>query len=208
MFSACLSTLENVQDCWHHVFAHNLNGNLKLAEACSRHKILWTSTMCADRIPSALQLNPKGPKGEFQTVKVDQICVKWKDRNEVKFATTGHATIERVNTQRRKPKNAGESLVWMWVEEYVSNVSNDYNNNMNGVDVADQLRTYYSTRLRTRKWHCFRVGAFDALICNAYTCYKVWFEQARMQGQPISQVVFRNAYATSLARGTEGPSPF
>ena len=132
------------------MFVDNLHGNIKLAEECFKRKILWTSTMRADRIPKSLKLSERGPKGEFACEKVGNVlCVIWRDRKEVKFATTGHLKVERVDTERRRPREVNGKLVWTPVTESVLNVSKDYNNFMNGVDVADQLRTYYSTKLRS-----------------------------------------------------------
>jgi hypothetical protein len=72
---------------------------------------------------------------------------------------------------------------------------------MNGVDVADQLRTYYSTKLRSRKWwHTFFFWVLDTAICNAYICYCIWWKQEKIEGQPLSHADFRKALAYNLAK--------
>ena len=208
-FSAVLSLLESLEGRWHHVFVDNLYGNLKLAEECLKRKILWTSTMRSDRIPRTLQLSAKGPKGEVVFEKVGSVLVvKWRDRCEVKFATTAHLAVEKVTTIRRRPRNVDGRLQWQDVPEEVLNISKDYNDNMNGVDVADQLRVYYSTKLRSRKWwHTFFFWAFDTAICNAFICYKIWWKNAQMEGDHLSHADFRKALAYHLAKFRPGVSP-
>ena len=208
-FAAVLCLLQSLEGKWHHVYLDNLYGNLKLAEECLRRKILWTSTMRSDRIPNTLQLTRKGPKGEVVETRVGNVLVlKWRDRNDVKFATTGHLQVQRVATIRRRPRNVNGRPHWENVAEEVLNVSKDYNHFMNGVDVADQLRTYYTTKLRSRKWwHTFFFWAFDTAICNAYICYKTWWKNAGVQGEHLSQADFRKALAFYLAKLRPGISP-
>ena len=90
-FSAVLAVLKHLEGRWHHVFVDNLYGNLKLAEERLMRKILWTSTMRVDKMPKSLKLSERGPKREFVSEKVGNVlCVMWRDRKLIKFATTGH----------------------------------------------------------------------------------------------------------------------
>jgi hypothetical protein len=46
---------------------------------------------------------------------------------------------------------------------------NDYNHHMGGVDIADQLRQYYSTQMRTlRNWFPLFLWLLDTAVINAY----------------------------------------
>ena len=200
-FAAVLCLLQTLEGKWHHVFVDNLYGNLKLAEECLLRKILWTSTMREQRIPASLKLTPKGPKGEVAQQKVGNVLVlKWRDRNEVKFATTAHLAVEKVDTVRRRPRHVNGQLQWMNVAEEVLNVSKYYNHFKNGVDVADQLRS-------RKWWHTFFFWAFDTAICNAFICYKVWWKNAGMQGKHLSQADFRRALSYHLAKFRPNISP-
>lgn len=51
----------------------------------------------------------------------------------------------------------------------IPKIIDDYNNNMNGVDVADQLRSYYSTQKMTqRTWMALFFWLLDTAIINSY----------------------------------------
>jgi len=50
----------------------------------------------------------------------------------------------------------------------------DYNHNMGGVDIADQMRSYYDTQLTSfRTWWPMLFWAYDIMVTNAYLIYKV-----------------------------------
>ena len=60
---------------------------------------------------------------------------------------------------------------------YRLNVINDYNNNMNNVDIADQLRgTYWFDRWmrKTKWWWSMFFWGFQMLLTNLYVTYKIY----------------------------------
>ena len=102
LYSAVLNLLATLEGSWHHVFLDNLYGNTKLAEELLQRKILYTSTMRSNRLPKTLILNKTDPKGHFISEKVGNVLIlKWRDRNDVKFATTGHLSVEKVNHSQK-----------------------------------------------------------------------------------------------------------
>ena len=69
--------------------------------------------------------------------------------------------------------------------------------------MADQLRGYYSTKLRTRKWwHSFFFWALDTAICNAYLCYcDEWGSQTQLAGmKALTHFEFRETLAQQLTQ--------
>ena len=49
----------------------------------------------------------------------------------------------------------------------------DYNRHMGGVDIANQLRSYYDTQLTSfRTWWPIHFWAYDTIITNAYIIFK------------------------------------
>ena len=104
----------------------------------------------------------------------------WKDQNVVLFMTTIVTGKEKELVLRRRPAatatNARTSRaifgddVTKWVE--IPGFINAYNHYMNGVDVADQLWSYYNTQKTHRKnwkplWHLL----LDIGVVNAFIIY-------------------------------------
>ena len=90
----------------------------------------------------------------------------WKDQNVVLFMTTVATGKESVLRERRRPAatatNARTSRAVFgedvtkdpWIPQFID----AYNHFMNGIDLADQLRSYYNTQKTYRKtwkplWH-------------------------------------------------------
>ncbi|KAG9073395.1 hypothetical protein KI688_001190 [Linnemannia hyalina] len=55
----------------------------------------------------------------------------------------------------------------------ISKIIDDYNNHMNGVDMSDQYRSYYSTQLPVcRTWMPLFFWILDTTIINAYLIHQ------------------------------------
>ena len=85
--------------------------------------------------------------------------LKWMDKKEVTFCTTAkaHSPLALVTTMRRRAvvDPVTHVLKRQMAEITVLNVAKDYNYNMNGVDIQDQMRTVFNIKLRKRKWWFF-----------------------------------------------------
>jgi hypothetical protein len=84
----------------------------------------------------------------------------------------------------------------------------DYNYNINGVDIADQLRAEMPTyRITWRSWFLYWFWLLDTTIVNAFLLW-YWEIENRCIGRALekerSQRVFREALVQSLI----GPAPF
>ncbi len=187
---------------WHHLFVDNLYSNVKMAQILFDKNVLLTCTARDNRIPEIVKIPNNAPSNSFSAAKKGSVlALTWKDRKVVKFITTGHSSPQLITIQKKKTLTAPDGTktrVCMNIETL--NVARDYNFNMNGVDIADQLRGNYSTKLRSRKWwHVFFWWALDTSICNAYTMY------VEHSSEPMTHLKFREKLALQLL-GEEHPS--
>lgn len=86
------------------------------------------------------------------------------------------------------------------------NIIDEYNNYMGGVDLFDQLRTYYRPdgRLRFRKWwHPIYVQSISFACTQAYICHKILCKRA--SEKPLSHIDFLLQIAEDLVNYV-GPS--
>jgi hypothetical protein len=76
----------------------------------------------------------------------------------------------------------------------------EYTTYMRGVDVADQLRTFYSSQSRSKKWwHRIFLAMLDVMEVNIYIIY---LDRCR-QGpnpvrRPMTHLQFKNALCEAL----------
>ncbi|KAK3259999.1 hypothetical protein CYMTET_31026 [Cymbomonas tetramitiformis] len=86
------------------------------------------------------------------------------------------------------------------------NVIDDYNNNMNGLDIADQLREIYrfdGPWMRQRKWWwALFLWALGVAVVNACLLYKRQCEQQEVpEGKRLTHVQFNVILAQELCSG-------
>ena len=127
------------------------------------------------------------------------------DNKPVPMITTGHHTMEDVTFTRRRVRiDAANGLPHTAMVELTRlNVIHDYNCHMDGVDVADQLRGYYSCWLKSMKWwHAILFWMLDTAMCNAYIMHK---EGLKGQAAPTkSHLQFQTALAHKLLDADAG----
>lgn len=90
---------------------------------------------------------------------------KWKDKRDVYFLSTIHR--DETESVTRRAKGGGEEIVIKPL------IVTDYNQNMSGVDISDQLMVYYACGRRTLKWYK-RVfwRLVEHVLINGYTLFK------------------------------------
>ena len=136
----------------------------------------------------------------------------WKDQNVVLFMSTISDGREMVRRLRRRPAktatNAASSRAIFGdsatKELDIPAFINMYNHYMNGVDNADQLRSYYSTqRVHYKSWKPLWHFLLDTTIVN---CYKIHHCIPKDSNQPRnhhSQRAFRTRLAIQLFERSE-----
>jgi hypothetical protein len=107
------------------------------------------------------------------------ICYAWQDNNTVIACSTVHQAGEEhtIVRSRRRPQATstnGPLVRKVFGEDVRKDLEiplfiDDYNHFMGGVDIADQLRAYYSTqRTSLRSWYPLFFWIVDTAILNAY----------------------------------------
>jgi len=108
-------------------------------------------------------------------------CLVWQDNSSVLFMTSYHDIKKKVERLRRRPKKTStnatvvhnifqdQSRKVLPIPEFID----DYNYHMGSVDIADQLRSYYTTQQRCRRnWFPLFYWLLDTSLVNAYRIQK------------------------------------
>ena len=86
-------------------------------------------------------------------------CLVWQDNSSVLFMTSYHDIKKKVERLRRQPEKTSTNATVVCdifqdrlrkvlpIPEFI----NDYNYHMGSVNIADQLRSYYTTQQRSRR---------------------------------------------------------
>lgn len=108
------------------------------------------------------------------------LAVFWQDNGPVKMLTTIHEMIGdewEVTRSRRRPRETSTNAAKVRQvfggsprkDLKILKMVDDYNFNMGGVDIADQLRSYYATQQTTRRnWMPLFFWLLDTAIVNSY----------------------------------------
>ncbi|XP_065182610.1 piggyBac transposable element-derived protein 3-like [Sycon ciliatum] len=119
--------------------------------------------------------------------------------------TTAHHDLEVVTFTRPRCQVNPETHLPHTVDVELTrlNVIHDYNCFMDGVDVADQLRGYYSCSLKCMKWwHAIFYWIVDTAATNAYLLHK---EGMKAQAaSPMTHLEFMADLAESLLSTPHG----
>jgi hypothetical protein len=109
--------------------------------------------------------------------KENTLCLAWQDNNVVIALSNLHTPKETVLRVRNQPRQTstngalarrafqGEPQKLIPIPKFID----DYNHNMNGIDVADQLRANYTLQRKARRnWWPYFYWLLDSAIINAY----------------------------------------
>lgn len=118
----------------------------------------------------AQRLKPRDIKeqGQFTTAQNGEMtaCL-WKDKKHIHLLSTAENPATLDSTVTRKSKNGDLR------EVRAPSIIPQYNDNMNGVDYADQQRTEYSTYRSSRKWWQYLFWfLFDVALTNGFILMK------------------------------------
>ncbi|KAG4067093.1 hypothetical protein HA402_000084 [Bradysia odoriphaga] len=147
----------------HHVYMDNYYNSIRLSE-----RLLQSQTHSTGTLRSNRKGNPKDviakklKKGELVWKRKGDVYIsKWKDKRDVLSITTAHhpALIEvanRYGIKKNKPTDIAA-----------------YNDNMGGIDRADQMVSYYSSPRKTIRWYkkvLFHL--LDLCVWNSFYIFK------------------------------------
>lgn len=122
------------------------------------------------------------------------VFVKWMDTREVSVCSTIHTAFSGNTVQRRvKTQDGG----WTTKSIPCPTPVTEYNKNMGGVDLSDQLIQYYSVHHKTMKWYRTLFFHFlDIAATNSYLLHKDIC--AEKQQQPMSHRDFLEELTAQL----------
>jgi len=128
------------------------------------------------------------------------LCLLWQDSNLILALSTIHSATDVIDHLRKRPEkrstNAGIVLK-VFGDSPKKKLAipvfiDDYSHHMNGVDVANQKRSSYSTHKTTHcNWFPILYWLLDAAIVNAYHIQCVYYKQQQKPNPIASQLDFR-----------------
>ena len=178
------------------VYMDNYYASPTLFDTLFAQNTIAVGTVRANRkeMPKAIK-NTKLKKGEVIFRQRDNLlALKWFDKRDVFILSTKHLpTMSIANDLNRD----GDPIV------KPTSVL-DYNKNMGGVDLFDQICKYYTFSRKTLKWWVKLFFHFINLaITNSYILYK----KNHNGPKPLSQYMFRKELARELINSHQLPRP-
>lgn len=174
----------------HHVYFDNFFSSVRLLEHLRVQDTFACATVRVNRkdLPPCARQKLR-PGGKIVRQKGKIVFTKWHDKRDVLVLSSNSSpdvpdvVIRRHNQQVHKP-----AVIAL------------YNENMGGVDLADQLRKYYSTGRSCKKWYKYLFWySIDVSVCNAFILYNHFCVG---QGKPkLKQVDFRTTLSKQLIGG-------
>ena len=110
---------------------------------------------------------------------------------------------ETIIKSRKKPYKKTKQIRQIWSNSYIKNLPipvyiDEYNQNIGGVDLADQYRASYAEKRRTcRTWIPLFKFLLQSTIANAV---KIWIAQGHSTIKDSASHKFRKQLATLLLR--------
>lgn len=157
-----------------HVLYHDRYfSSLKLCNALLKRGIRSSGTIMSNRIPKTVLLKTdkelkKEGRGSVDFVSDGKVCfIKWFD-NKAVYMISSNESIGQGNTVKRWCKKNGR-----YVQVKQPDVIKSYNKNMGGVDMADRMLSYCSSRGRTNKWTVRVIlHMLDLCVSNGWLLYR------------------------------------
>jgi len=173
---------------WHYsIYFDSFFSNTALFATLQELGIGACGTARKDQIPVELQqydsANSKIAEwGDLASVLEDNVqCARWQDNAGVFMMTTIHDVNDCVVANRKRPKKKGNPAACEVSGTTVRKLLtiplmiNDFNYHMGGVDIADQLRSYYYTQLpSSRSWLPLFYWLLDTTIVNSYILFRMY----------------------------------
>lgn len=160
-----LKLMEPYLNRGHHLYMDNYYNSVDLSHTLLSYKTHSTGTLRSNRKPSPKCIvSKKLAKGEMIWRRTGNVYVtKWKDKRDVLSITTAHhpCLIEVTNSRGQKKIKPVDVAA--------------YNENMAGIDRADQLLSYYSSPRKTIRWYkkvLFHI--LDMAVWNSFFIYKTF----------------------------------
>ncbi|XP_061095797.1 piggyBac transposable element-derived protein 4-like [Conger conger] len=147
----------------------------------------------------------KHPRGTIRWIRDGSLLfVKWMDSQEFSFCSTIHAAFSG-HTAQRRVRNPDSS----WSTESIPCPAAivDYDENMGGLDLFNQLIQYRTEHKKTARWYRTLFFHFmDIAATNGYLLHRELRQASALQ--PMTRREFQEELTAQLCRGTsESPPP-
>lgn len=188
-----MKLVEGLENKGHHVYCDNFYSSPTLFTDLRQAGFGACGTVRLNRLglPMRIKSKAKMSRGKVKVVvKRGILFLKWMDKRVVSMISTIHSTNTMVSIDRRTSLAVGGREQVQKPECVVH-----YNKYMGGVDLYDQLASYYSFEHRTVKW--WRRVFFhllDTAIVNAYILYT----QSTQSSRKLTHLEFRVELAKGL----------
>ena len=212
LHSRILGMFDQLEDKNHNCWFDNLYLSAKFAKASFSHKkqvrISGPTRKSGRGLPKCVLQEEKTSPSDIRAVRgtvkaavlegdpkiPNLVAVSYYDQKPVHFLSTICESIKWI--QCEKPVFCVETEQVEKMKFLRLNINDDYNHDMGGCDIADQLRNYYRFDhwMRKRKWWwSFFFWATGVLLVNTYISYKTYMTSKGMQ--PMTHYEFRKAIA-------------
>ena len=196
-YTVVMNLVTSLVNQGYHLFFDNFYTGIQLMKDLVARGIRACGTVLVNRkgFPAGLknvkEWEKKAKRGDVRWERDgDILAMQWKDNKTVSFLSTIHQARKTQTVVRRSKENGQFRKLEVNQPELVK----DYNKNMNGVDLSDQLIGKYNCLRKTNKWwktlflHCI-----DIARVNSY----ILFQEFRAKNQDIPELK-RSAYYNQL----------
>ena len=170
-YSVMMSMTEPYWNKFHHVFFDNFFNSPKLLVDLMNKNTYACGTVkpkCKGLPPPPSSKLKPGEKVVLQKGLTNLVYTQWHDKRDVRVLSTNACPKESDVPIQRRQRNTPEPEVVNKPQVIVT-----YNNNMGGVDLSDQLRSYYSLARTLHKLYKYIFYfLLDLAIGNAYILEK------------------------------------
>lgn len=186
-----------------HLYFDNFFTSLTLLHQLSLRQLKGTGTMRENRITGSVLSPPnehkKRNRGAYEYMHDPDkhiIVCRWNDNNLVTLASNS-TTVHTILQAKRYSQKEKKSVM---IEQ--PTIVKKYNENMGGVDRADQNISLYRVSIRGKKW-------YFPIICHLLdmTVQNAW-QLERRSGGKMDQLSFRRAIAQSILEIHKKPSTY
>jgi hypothetical protein len=163
---------ENLRGKHHHIYIDNYFTSIPLMLSLTQNDLYGCGTMRANRLGFPAQFKPlikKGfpNRGEYKALQYENLTIYlWQDTKPVLVISSNTTPTDKITVSRKK--NDGSTIL-INCPKAIQN----YNKNMGGVDLNDQLRNYYTFHLKSRKSYKYIFFfLFQLCVTNAFILCK------------------------------------
>ena len=182
------------KDLSFHLYLDNLFVSWKLCYFLLLKGIAITKTIRKGAIgysPRLLALKAINTALKWGAIQADIVhgvlCWLWQDHGAVQGMTTGYTALEIVEKNRKKPKKTSTSASIArapFGDAFtkvlpIPGIIDGYNNGMNMVDQANQLRSYFTSHPNRTQKEFFPgiYWSFDFILVNCFEIYKAIYPE-------------------------------